>query len=282
MINVSHNADNWWSGSHICLVLFLLTEKFFDHINLFLFLCNEVVFKCNVSCLIKWKVRVYIVHLTCHKHLLDQLCHWHLDLTCKLADSQYLWQLDCLDHWFYRLLLLWCWLMILVVIIVPVIIVVKPIVIIVVISCVTVVAYRVPEICTTALLLDSILVIAICRLVVIILALIISIIILLIVIISALIVSVIVIIFTLIVVAVLVVIIVIVLLILVILITGIGIVVWLWLHLLVLLLWCFLFFFFLLWPCLLRLFFLCLNRLVSAQRLPHKFHHCIINAALCF
>ena len=52
MINVSHNADNWWSWNKLILWFFIFLKKFCNNINLLFMLTYAVELESNLFCCI--------------------------------------------------------------------------------------------------------------------------------------------------------------------------------------------------------------------------------------
>ena len=70
MIYVTHYTDYRWTRNHLALILFILLEKLCNHINLLLFLTDEIELQCNLLSCCKINLRVNCYHLALHEKLL--------------------------------------------------------------------------------------------------------------------------------------------------------------------------------------------------------------------
>ena len=111
MVNVTHNTDNRRTLHHICFILFVFFQKFFDHIDNYFFLTKNIEFHCDFFCCLIINFLVYCYNLALHKQLFNNYRWNNLHLISKFLDCKnfrncnlfnFFFHLNRLRLWFLR------------------------------------------------------------------------------------------------------------------------------------------------------------------------------------
>ena len=88
VVYVSHYTDNRWTFYKICLIFFVLFQKFSHHINFLFFFSNNIKFESNFFCLFKRNILIQGYDLPLQKQFLYKSCRRHLHLICQFTNCQ--------------------------------------------------------------------------------------------------------------------------------------------------------------------------------------------------
>ena len=106
MIDMTHNTDNRRSLYHVLFVFIVLFQQFFDHIDLYFLLTDDVVIDRNVFSRLKINFLVDCDDLSLHEEFLHDSGRLQLHLICQILDRDCFRNCDHLDLFFYNFLFL--------------------------------------------------------------------------------------------------------------------------------------------------------------------------------
>ena len=106
VVDMAHDTDDGRTGNHLGLVLFLFAEQLFDHVDLLLFLAQDIVAKRDLLSLIITDFAVGCHGLALQEEFLDDLGSLQMHSLSQFTDGDLLGNKDSLDLLFRGSLIL--------------------------------------------------------------------------------------------------------------------------------------------------------------------------------